>query len=66
MTSWRVEVTNGGFVWYLRGTTWSSDPARAAQYATEEQARAALLRAKPFTKPALIKAANFVECEGEP
>lgn len=65
MTNWRVEVVNGGFTWYLRGTTWTSDPARAYTWPTELKAREGLLRAKPFTKPAVYRAAQFVEVQAE-
>jgi hypothetical protein len=65
MTNWRVEVVNGGFTWYLRGTTWTSDPARAYSFPTEAKAREGLERAKPFTQAKLYKAARFVEMEAE-
>lgn len=65
MTNWRVEVVNGGYTWYLRGTTWTSDPARAFSWPMEAKAREGLLKAKPFMKAAIYRAARFVEIQAE-
>jgi len=55
-----IQTVSNGTTWHLRGTTWSSDPERASRFETKEAANAALLKIKPFTKPALFKKAWIV------
>lgn len=45
----------------LRGTTWAYSMDRAQQFATWEDANAALLKAKKFMKAAQFKAAKIEE-----
>jgi hypothetical protein len=40
---------------YLRGTVWSYAQERASQFATREEAQAALTKAKPFMKAVVFK-----------
>lgn len=48
-----------GFIWYLKGTVWTSDPDRARQYETAELAGKALAKVKPFIKPIAFKNARI-------
>ena len=43
-----VRLTNGGYEWFLKNTTWTSTLERASLFPTEEDARAALAKAKQF------------------
>ena len=43
-----VRLTNGGYEWFLKSTTWTSNLERASLFSTEEDARAALAKAKRF------------------
>jgi hypothetical protein len=52
-----VTVTNNGTKWPLRGTVWAFDMERAQKFATQEEAQAALNKAKPFMKAAIFKKA---------
>lgn len=47
--------------WYLKGTTWTSDPDRASKFNSRDEAQAALDRAKKFMRPAAYKAARIEE-----
>lgn len=58
--TYHVATTNQGVGYFLRGTTWTSEPTRAATFATEADARTALDRARKFMKPAAFKAARVV------
>lgn len=60
----KVTVENGGYTWYLRSTTWTSSEDRMSTFDTEDLAREALLRAKPFMKAALYKRAQVVPHQG--
>jgi len=59
-TQFAASIQNNGFTFYLRKTTWTTVPGREDIFPTEEAARAALLKAKPYTKPALYKKAQVV------
>lgn len=48
-----------GNKFYLRGTVWSSERTRATEYATQEQAVAALAKAKQFMKAKQFKDARI-------
>lgn len=50
-----VKLVNNGQEYWLRGTAWTFVIDRAFMYDTREEADAALIAAKPFTKPALRK-----------
>jgi hypothetical protein len=63
-TKFAVQLINNGFTFYLRGTTWTSDPARANLFPDPALASAALAKAKKFTKPALFKRAEIITMEG--
>ncbi len=54
-----VSLTNSQQDWFLRGTTWAGSKDRAQRFATRDDARAALAKAKPFTRPALFKLARI-------
>jgi hypothetical protein len=56
-----VDTGDRSAPWFLRGTTWSRDPERAQKFATYDDARAALEKAKKFMKPATFHAARVVE-----
>jgi hypothetical protein len=43
--------------WFLRGKTWAGSLQRADRFATMDEAREALIRAKPMMKPKAFKAA---------
>ena len=58
--NYSVALQNGDFTFYLRKTTWTTVPGREDVFATEEAARAALQKAKPYTKPTLFKRAQVV------
>lgn len=57
MTKFYVRVHNGGVLWFLRSTTWTSEFNRRSTFDTTEQARAALDHARKFMKAAVYKAA---------
>ena len=50
-----VKIRNLGCTFYLRGTIWSASLDRADKYQTVEVAQHAIEKARPFTKPALMK-----------
>lgn len=50
-----VILENGGEVWYLRGTTWTSQKVRANTFAESSDAATAIDKARKFMKPALRK-----------
>ena len=52
-------ITTGDY--YLRSTVWTSDPERAQQFNSAEEARAQLLKAKQFMKASAYKAARIIE-----
>jgi hypothetical protein len=58
-----VQLATAQGTCYLRGTVWTFAGARerATEYATIEQARAALEKAKKFMKAAHYKATRIVE-----
>jgi len=58
-----VNVINQGQSWYLRGTTWTGEAERASRFASEQAARAGLLKAKPFMKASLFKLATVQPVE---
>jgi len=43
-----VRLSNGGYEFFLRKTVWTSTIERASLFPTEDDARAALLKAKQF------------------
>lgn len=49
-----------GLDFFLRSTAWTSEPERGTRYPTEGAARAALLKAKPYTKAAAYKLAEVI------
>ena len=57
-----VRIRNGHYDYYLRGTTWAYSKERGFRFDSEEEAKAALVAAKKFTKPALYKIA-IIELE---
>lgn len=54
-----VETTSSGIPYFLRGTTWTCEPTRASTFDDQAAARAALDKARKFTKPAIYKAAEI-------
>ena len=56
-----VTIENDGFLFYLRGTVWTTDISRAFTYESVEKANTALSGTKIFTKPKLFKLAKVVE-----
>lgn len=56
-----VTLTHNGQKFPLRATVWAMSMERAQQYATREEAQAALDRAKKFMKAAQYKAAKIEE-----
>lgn len=63
-TKFAVQLINNGFTFYLRGTTWTSDPARADRFTDRDAAADGAKKAKKFTKPALYKLATIITMEG--
>lgn len=53
MFIWKLD--NGGYTWYLRGTTWTSDRDRATQFEELDQAFEAQRKATQFMKKAMVK-----------
>jgi hypothetical protein len=43
-----VRLSNGGYEWFLKSKIWTSTIERASLFSTEEDARAALAKAKQF------------------
>lgn len=43
-----VRLSKGGYEWFLKSTVWTSTIERASLFSTEEDARAALVKAKEF------------------
>jgi hypothetical protein len=56
-----VTVTHNGNTVPLRGTIWAYDMERAQQFATREEAQAALEKAKKFMKVSIFKKAVIRE-----
>jgi hypothetical protein len=54
-----VKVRNGGVLWFLRSTTWTSEFNRCTLFGTREEAQAALDYARQFMKAAVYKAAEI-------
>lgn len=54
-----VTVMNGGFKWYLKGTTWTSALERADKFDEVMVAMSAVVKAKKFMKPALFKSVQY-------
>lgn len=50
---WTLE--NGGYTWYMRGTTWTSDRDRATEYDDLDAAFAAQRKAGQFMKARDVK-----------
>jgi fructose-specific component phosphotransferase system IIB-like protein len=61
-----VYKSASGFDYFLRGTVWSGGRERAIEHPTEEAAREALKKAKPFTKRDAYKAARVVPASDFP
>jgi hypothetical protein len=55
MTHYIATVTNDGTAFYLRGTTWAFDKARANLFDSKEAALGAVEKARKFMKPSLVK-----------
>jgi hypothetical protein len=58
-----VTVNHNGHLVPLRGTVWAFDMSRAQQFATCEEAMAALEKARKFMKPAIYKKAVVLQVE---
>jgi hypothetical protein len=58
---YKIKLTNLGFEWWLRGTTWTANETRADGWMSIDDANAALLKAKKFMKPKLAKLAQIIE-----
>lgn len=43
-----VRLSKGGYEWFLKSTVWTSTIERASLFSTEEDAKAALAKAKQF------------------
>ena len=56
-----VTIENDGFLFYLRGTVWTTDISRAFTYESAEKANIGLISARIFMKPKLFKLAKVVE-----
>jgi hypothetical protein len=52
-------LNNNGFTFFLRGTIWTSDPARAQLFADRTEAEFALEKARKFMKPGMFKKARI-------
>jgi hypothetical protein len=48
ISMYAVRLSNGGYEFFLRKTIWTSTIERASMFSTEDDARAALLKAKQF------------------
>lgn len=59
-----VTVVHNGNEVPLRGTVWAFSMDRAQQFATREEAQAALDKAKMFMKAAIYKKATIKEIAG--
>lgn len=59
-----VTVVHNGNEVPLRGTVWAFSMDRAQQFATREEAQAALDKAKQFMKAAVYKKATIKEITG--
>ncbi len=47
-TKYAVQLVNNGHTFYLRGTTWTSEPDRASRFNSQSEAQDALEKAKKF------------------
>jgi hypothetical protein len=56
-----IVIENNGQRFFLRGTAWAFSEDRADKFANQDEAKAALERAKKFIKPSQAKKAKFVE-----
>jgi len=56
---WIVTVEINGEIFYLRNTVWTSAKERCAVWLTEEDAKAALRRAKQFMHIKVFRAAKI-------
>jgi hypothetical protein len=54
-----VKLIHLGNTFYLRSTVWTSDPARASEFASEEAAKAGLEKAKKFMKASTAREAKI-------
>lgn len=56
-----IHVENGGVDYWLRGTTWTSERARANEFMNLESASRAMVKAKTFMKLALYRKVKIIE-----
>lgn len=55
-----VKLENGGFTWYLKRTTWTSDLDRADKFGEAAKASEALKTASKFMKKSMVKKAQII------